>query len=102
MDLNKAAATLAEERDRLVAAFNYLEEKGELTLKVAELRHRYHFKNRPSDIDGLAGKLHARFRDSESRDLQRIRQVVDVFATVLSMTGTRAEIRQNMVWILPD
>lgn len=28
-------------------------------------------------------------------------KVVDAFATILRMTGTRAEIRQNMVWILP-
>lgn len=27
---------------------------------------------------------------------------MDVFATVLSMTGTRAELRHNMVFILPE
>ena len=33
-------------------------------------------------------------------DLRNV-QAVDAFATILRMTGTRAEVRQNMVWILP-
>ena len=28
-------------------------------------------------------------------------KAIDVFATVLRMTGTRAELRRGMVWILP-
>jgi len=34
-------------------------------------------------------------------DLRNVK-AVDVFATVLNMTGTRAEIKQNMVWIVPN
>jgi hypothetical protein len=29
-------------------------------------------------------------------------KAVDVFATVLQMTGTRAEVRRSIVWILPE
>jgi hypothetical protein len=34
-------------------------------------------------------------------DLKNV-NAVDAFATILKMTGTRAEMKQNMVWILPD
>lgn len=81
VDLSDAAAALGEDRKRLVAAFNYLEEKGELTLKVSGLRHGYRFLKRPEDVAGLVKVLHGRFRDSEKRDLERIRQVVDLAGT---------------------
>ena len=81
VDLNAASAALSEDRERLVAAFNYLEEKGELTLKVSGLRHRYRFVNRPDDVAGLAKRLHDRFQHSEERDLERIRQVMDLATT---------------------
>lgn len=43
-------------------------------------------------------------RASERRITLSLRNIkaVEVFATVLTVTGTRAEIRKNIVWILPD
>lgn len=80
VDLADAAAALGEDRKRLVAAFNFLEEKGELTLRVAGLRHAYRFVNRPADGAAVAKELYRRFAASEKRDLERVGQVVDLAA----------------------
>jgi len=76
VDIGAAAAALGAPRVDLVSALNHLEEQGDLTLKVAGLRHGYRFVQRPSAAGKLAHAIHARFQTSEARDLERIRQVV--------------------------
>ena len=80
VDLEAASIALGEDRARLVAAFNHLEEKGDLILRVAGLRHGYRFLTRPRNPGAVAGELYRRFAASEKRDLERIRQVVDLAA----------------------
>jgi len=81
LDMAAAAERLAQPRARLVAALNYLEEQGDLKLQVAGLRHGYRFAQRPADADALATTLHERFRKAETRDIARIRQVIDLAKT---------------------
>ncbi len=81
LDMAAAAERLAQPRARLVAALNYLEEQGDLQLQVAGLRHGYRFAQRPADADALAKTLHERFRKAETRDIARIRQVIDLAKT---------------------
>jgi ATP-dependent DNA helicase RecQ len=76
VDIAAAAATLGAPRTELVSALNHLEEQGHLTLKVAGLRHGYRFVKRPDAAAKLAHAIHARFQDSEARDIERIGQVV--------------------------
>ncbi|WFB36021.1 RecQ family ATP-dependent DNA helicase [Kiritimatiellota bacterium B12222] len=76
IDLAAAAESMGEDRKRLVTALNYLEEKGELLLKVAGLRQAYRFVQRPSSIDELSQRIYQRFLNSERRDIERIEQVV--------------------------
>jgi ATP-dependent DNA helicase RecQ len=78
LDMDSATRTLAEPRARIVSALNYLEEKGDITLKVAGLRHGFRFLKRPPSPDDLCRSLHDRFRRAERRDLARIRQVIDL------------------------
>jgi ATP-dependent DNA helicase RecQ len=81
LDIAAAAEALGQPRARLVAALNYLEEQGDLTLQVAGLRHGYRFVKRPADAETLARSLHDRFRKAETRDIARIRQVIDLART---------------------
>ncbi|MCC5846579.1 MAG: RecQ family ATP-dependent DNA helicase [Verrucomicrobia bacterium] len=81
LDIGQAVMNLGESRERIVAALNYLEEQGDLTLKVAGLRHGYRFLKRPEDPLALAKTLHDRFRESEARDIARIREVMALAAT---------------------
>ena len=98
IDLEQAALAMGEDRNRLVRALNYLEEKGELVLKVAGLRHGYRFVQRPESAAEVAKGIHQRFQDSEKRDLERIGQVVNLCSSsactvrqVLSYFGEELE-----------
>lgn len=81
LDMGAAAETLQQPRARLVAALNYLEEQGDLKLQVAGLRHGYRFMQRPAESSSVAASLHERFRKAETRDIARIRQVIDLAKT---------------------
>jgi ATP-dependent DNA helicase RecQ len=72
LDVPAAAAVTAEPRERIVTALNFLEEKGDLILKIAGARQG--FRRLRSLVDGktLAGKLHARFVEREERDVARV------------------------------
>jgi len=78
LDIGAAAVALGEPRQHLVAALNDLEEQGDLIVKVAGLRHGFRLLTRPSDPGALAERLHTRFKESESRDIARIRQIVEL------------------------
>ncbi len=91
LDLAAVASETGESRGRLVAALNYLEEIGELELQVAELRLGYRLVRPPADVAALAAELAARFQKGETRDLARIRAVLDLAAqpgcTVRALLG---------------
>jgi ATP-dependent DNA helicase RecQ len=76
LDVPAAAAATGEPRERVVAALNYLDEKGDLTLKVAGAHQGY--RRLRSMVDGrtLANKLHARFAEREVRDVARVGAVL--------------------------
>ncbi len=76
IDLNETITRLDTTRSRIIKALNYLEEQGDLTLKVAGLRQGYRIKTRPTDISALKQKLVERFETRERKDVERVRQVV--------------------------
>jgi ATP-dependent DNA helicase RecQ len=60
----------------VIKALNYLEEQGDLTLKVAGLRQGYRIKKSPADVSALKQKLLERFQTRERNNIDRVRQVV--------------------------
>jgi ATP-dependent DNA helicase RecQ len=76
IELNATITRLDTTRSRIIKALNYLEEQGDLTLKVAGLRQGYRIKARPTDISVLKQKLVERFETRERKDVERVRQVV--------------------------
>ncbi len=81
LDIAATATALDEPRERLVAAMNHFEDKGDLILKVAGLRRGYRFVKRPDSADKLAQMIYDRFQKSERRDIARIGQVVELATT---------------------
>ncbi len=76
IDLEETARRLETSRERLVRAFTFLEEQGDLTLKVAGLRQGYRIRERPADVGELKRDLSERFAARERNDIERVRQVV--------------------------
>ena len=76
LDVAKSVENLGTTRERIVKALTYLEERGDLALKVAGLRQGYRITNRPADADALKRVLSERFQTREKNDLHRVAQVV--------------------------
>jgi ATP-dependent DNA helicase RecQ len=76
--LADAAAALGGERDRVVKALTYLEEKGDLELQVAGVRQGYRVVRTPDDLAAVWHTLRERFAARESSDIARVRTVTDL------------------------
>ena len=65
-------------RERLVKAFNHLEEHGDLEVRMTGLRQAYRRLHRPADdeLGTLRADLATRFAQRERNDLARLQQVV--------------------------
>jgi ATP-dependent DNA helicase RecQ len=59
----------------VVAAINYLEEQGDLTLQVAGVRQGFRRLTLPRDPQSLTREMAGRFADREQRDLARLAEV---------------------------
>jgi ATP-dependent DNA helicase RecQ len=76
LDLGKVIGKLRTTRSRVVKALSFLEEQGELALKVAGLRQGYRIKKRPDDPLSLKNAVIERFAAREQNDVNRVHQVV--------------------------
>ncbi|MBL4576637.1 MAG: RecQ family ATP-dependent DNA helicase [Opitutaceae bacterium] len=77
LNLDLAAKNLGEERNRIVKAFNFLEEKGKLEVGVTGLRQGIHLLQQPNArevSEALAEKV---FRN-ERRNIERTEQVIEL------------------------
>ena len=81
LDLRQAAEATGTPREKIVAALNYLEEQGDVTLEVAGVRQGYRLKKPDADRRRLAEKLTARFLEREERDADWMRQVMELLST---------------------
>ena len=73
---DESAAALNQARGRITAAIGYLEEKGELTVQAAGLRHGYRLHGPVSNPQGLIADLQETFAQRERRDIARLRGVL--------------------------
>jgi ATP-dependent DNA helicase RecQ len=70
--LAEAVAALGGERERVVKALTYLEEKGDLELQVAGVRQGYRVVRVPDDLSAEWQELRRRFAARESSDIARV------------------------------
>ena len=78
VDLSETMRRLKTTRSRIIKALTYLEEHGDLTLKVSGLRQGYRIKTRPTDVPALKTSLIQRFETREGNDVGRVQQVVQL------------------------
>jgi len=85
LSLDEVAASLGQDRQRIMRALDFLAEQGLAEVRTADVRHRY---TRPPtsaaspsaspSATALAALLHARFVEHEAREVGRLQQVVDL------------------------
>jgi ATP-dependent DNA helicase RecQ len=87
IDPDRAAAELAEPRDRIVKALGWLSDSGSIELKPSGSRQRYRLTggvqpDAPAqpDLDALTRSMQELFAAREARDLERLEAVLDFAA----------------------
>ncbi len=70
--LAEAVEALGGERERVVKALTYLEEKGDLELQVAGVRQGYRVVRVPEDLAAVWRELRRRFAVREASDIARV------------------------------
>ncbi|AGA28843.1 RecQ family ATP-dependent DNA helicase [Singulisphaera acidiphila] len=87
LDVSEVARNLEETRERISAALNHLEEKGDVELQLAGLRQGYRRTTGDPDLDELRERLVARFLDRERRDIARVHSVLEYAQAEGCLTG---------------
>lgn len=71
----QAAKDLNEDRQRILNALNYLEQKGLIELRLSGIRQRYRLRQKPRSMTGLIEQIQEKFKNRELRDMERMQQV---------------------------
>jgi ATP-dependent DNA helicase RecQ len=94
---DNAAAALGEERERIVAALEYLDEQRLVELQPAELRQRYTVLARPASDEEVLDRLLERFARREEGETKRIQDVLALVThdgcQVSALVGYFGEVR---------
>jgi ATP-dependent DNA helicase RecQ len=90
---------LGDERSRVVAALDYLEQRGLVELKAADVRQRYTLLAQPDSLDGLRDGLALRFDRREYAETERLQRVLSLVThdgcQVNSLVGYFGEEREE-------
>jgi ATP-dependent DNA helicase RecQ len=78
LDAGEVGRKLAEPRERIVAALNYLEELGDLMVEATGVRQGFRRIQQPADRQLLVRSLADRFLQREAHDIARVRNVVSL------------------------
>ena len=76
LDTAEAARAIGSPRERIVRALDYLEGQGWIDLKVEGVRNRYRRLKMPDDLEELAQQYYQRALERETREGERLAQVV--------------------------
>lgn len=84
LDLDTVVARSGAARERVVAALNHLEERGDLTLELKGVRRGYRLLHRLTEAEreALTGRLVARFLAREQQDIGRLALVTALVSQV--------------------
>ncbi|QDS97825.1 RecQ family ATP-dependent DNA helicase [Adhaeretor mobilis] len=88
IDVAQASVNLNQPRERIVAALDYLDGRGDLILQTAGVRHGFRLLKHPDDRRELIETLNERFLQREEQDITRIRTVIDLVESAGCLTQT--------------
>jgi ATP-dependent DNA helicase RecQ len=75
---DESAAVLGEERGRVVAALDYLEQRGLVELKAADVRQRYTLVALPASEGAVLDRIAERLERREETETARVRRVLEL------------------------
>jgi ATP-dependent DNA helicase RecQ len=81
LDAGAAARALAQPRDRVVRALEYMEEQGWAELRASDVRQCYRRLQVDVDRQALASDLSRRFQARERQEIARVAQVLDLITS---------------------
>ncbi|MGD1975516.1 MAG: helicase-related protein, partial [Desulfobacterales bacterium] len=79
VDIQAILDSYDTDRQRILAALEYFEEKGWIDLQSRQAVDVYDILNQAFNIDDMAEKMHALFKKKESLEIQRIHNMVGFF-----------------------
>jgi len=88
IDVAQAALAMEQPRDRLVAALDYLDQKGDLVLQAAGVRHGFRVLKQPPTRQELIEILVDKFQQREDQDIARIHSVLELVESPGCLTQT--------------
>jgi ATP-dependent DNA helicase RecQ len=80
IDVDAAAKKLSANRNRIVAALDYLGEQQLLEVRTSGVRLKFRTVRVPARTGELAAELHQRMTEREAHDIRRLHQVVELVA----------------------
>jgi ATP-dependent DNA helicase RecQ len=78
LDADAASRKLAQPRERIVAALDYLEQQGDFVVEAIGVRQGYRRLEQPADRQALVATLAERFLEREAQDIARVESVVSL------------------------
>jgi len=91
VDVPKIMETCHSQRQRIIAALEYFDQKEWIELQSRQTIDVYDIKNRQFDIDPVTEKIYGLFVDKESFEIRRTHQMVDFFQSDVCISKRLAE-----------
>lgn len=81
VNFEKLNTTYASDRQRVLKAINYLDEKGMIELQTKQMTQVYQILDTRFDREQLQTSLFERFNDKEASEIKRINQLIGLFTS---------------------
>ena len=91
IDVAAASERLAQPRERIVAALDYLDQRGDIVLETAGVRFGYKVLKRVADLECLVRDMQEKFEMREDQDIERLRRVIELIESPHCYTQTLLE-----------
>lgn len=91
VDVAKIMETCHAQRQRIIAALEYFDQKEWIELESRQTIDVYNIKNRQFDIDRVTEKIYGLFVDKEAFEIRRTHQMVDFFQSDACISKRLAE-----------
>lgn len=79
LDLERLQNNYQTDRQRVISALEYFQEKGWMHLESKQMTDVYQVLNDQFDLKSIAQKLYQKFKHKEQSQIQRLREMLDLF-----------------------